>query len=244
MVRPFSLSALLIAGSIRAVIADYDTSFNPITNPLSDDTIYAGEYFDITWINNTVDPISLLLFFWGTGRNWILADNIPNTGLYHWWVSDKIAYPTLVNTDYAGDPYWFEIHIYNGSFRKTMGPNADSYIGTAENVMKMDKGGLWFNITAPTYSVEVYSVVTVNPTSYKTISGGTTETFPITWPTVPPPSSLSNSATSGTKVGSRTSTSRVPTFASISEGIPNWKSKSIVIVWVILAIVVGVVAVV
>src|SRR5271169_4195552 len=164
MVRSFSLSALLIAVSIRAVIADYDTSFNPITNPLPVDTIYAGEYFNITWINNTADPISLLLFFWGTDRNWILADNIPNTGLYRWWVSDQIAYPTLVNTVYAGDPCWFEIHIYNGSFRNTIGPNADSYIGTAEDVMKMDKGGLWFNITAPTYSVEVYSVVTVNPT--------------------------------------------------------------------------------
>jgi hypothetical protein len=225
---PFTLALLVVF--IRTVFADDDPNFNPITSPQPDDTLYAGQYFDIRWDNNTAAPISLLLFFWGTNNNWILADNIPNTGVFHWWVSNQIAYPTLVDTPYAGDPYWFEIHIYNGSFRQTIGSGADNYVGVADDVMKMNRGALWFNITAPIYSVQIFDVVTVNPTSFSTISGGTTETEPVTWSTVPSPTTsnggtitqFSGSTVTGGKPKSNTVATtisgRLPTFAAVISG--------------------------
>lgn len=244
MIRSRLFHLLWLAACIGAALADLDSTFNPITKPVSNDRIFAGQYFDIKWINNTPDPISLLLFFWGTNQNWILADNIPNTGVYHWWVSDQIAYPTLVDTIYAGDPNWFEIHIYNGSFRNTIGPGANSYIGNADALMKMNVGGLWFNITAPMYSVQINSVVTVNPTSFSTITGGTTETFPITWSTVPSPRdgpTGSSAVTPGVAAGSRTSTTRIPTFASINGGMSSWRwsFEGPWIGWVLLTVAVG-----
>jgi hypothetical protein len=224
---PFTLA--LLALSIRIVLGDDDPNFNPITSPQPDDTVYAGQLFDIQWDNNTADPISLLLFYWGTNNNWILADNIPNTGSFQWWVSNQIAYPTLVDTPYAGDPYWFEIHIYNGSFRQTIGAGADNYVGIADDIMKMNRGALWFNITAPLYSVQIYDVVTVNPTEFSTISGGTTETEPVTWATVPSPTTTNvgtitsfSGPTTGAKATTnptaRPSSGRIPTFAAIVSG--------------------------
>ena len=242
------VTALLIA----AVVAVEDSSFNPITKPAPDDTVYAGQNFDIRWTNNTADPISLVLFFWGTDQNWILADNIPNVGVYQWWVNDQIAYPTLVNTPYAGDHYWFEIHIYNGSFRNTIGPNADSYIGDASDVMLMSRGGLWFNITAPIYSVQIFSIRTINPTSFSTISGGTTETFPITWATVASPLGNNLAATAATSVGptatgrgTQLTSSRRPTFASISGAIAAWRNAEAVwgLVWAGFALAIGALAI-
>ena len=219
--------SLVVALLLAAVVAVEDDSFNPITAPAPDDTLYAGEIFTIRWSNNTADPISLVLYFWGTEQNWILADNIPNFGMYQWWVNDQIAYPTLVNTPYAGDPYWFEMHIYNGGFRNTIGPNADSYVGDASDMMLMSRGGLWFNITAPIYAVQIFNVITVNPTSFSTISGGTTETFPITWATVASPLNNNVAVTAGSSIGptaiptNKHGTTgatgyRTPTFASIS----------------------------
>ena len=246
-----SYHILLLVGLIQLAVADWDESFNPITNPIPDETLFAGQYFDIKWTITTSDPVSLLLFFWGTNRNWILADNIANTGVYHWWVSDQIAYPTLVNSIYAGDPDWFEIHIYNGSFRNTIGSGADEYVGIADNVMKMNRGAMWFNITAPTYSVQVDKVVTINPTSFSTIWGGTTETFPITWSTVPSPlttdrgQGASPTTTSLATIGSHTSTTRIPTFAIINGVISNWKGVEgfAQFGWVCAAIVIGVAAI-
>jgi len=221
-----------------SISADDDPNFNPITSPQPDDTVFAGQYFDIKWTNNTPYPVSLLLYYWGTERNWILADNIPNVGMYHWWVSDQIAYPTLVNTPYAGDPNWFEIHIYNGSFRQAMGPNADSYVGIADSVLKMNRGALWFNITAPIYSVQIYSVETVNPTSFSTISGGTTETIPITWSTVPSPTNTGISAPTHSgpiSSGAGRPSQRLPTFASISGGMGGWEDIPLgKLLWMIL----------
>ena len=150
-------------------------------------------------------------------------------GVYHWWVSDQIAYPTLVDSIYAGDPKWFEIHIYNGSFRNAIGLGEDAYVGIADNVMKMNRGGMWFNITAPTYSVQVEKVVTMNPTSFSTISGGTTESFPVTWSTVPSPPNngqgASSTITSLATIGGRTSTTRIPTFATINRGTSNSRAE-------------------
>lgn len=235
-----------------AVFAVEDDSFNPINSPAPDDTIFAGEIFDIRWSNNTADPVSLVLFFWGTEQNWILADNMPNVGVYQWWVNDQIAYPTLVNTPYAGDPFWFEMHIYNGSFRDTIGPNADTYIGDASNLMLMSRGGLWFNITAPIYSVQIFNVVTINPTSFSTVSGGTTETFPITWPTVASPTNNNVGITTGSILGPTATNSnygpttggtiyRLPTFASISGTMVSWGDVRLVwgVVYVTVAVVIG-----
>ena len=65
------------------------------------------------------------------------------------------------------------IFIPNASFRNTIGPRADAYVGIADDVVEMNHGA----ITAATYSVQVDKVVTINPTSFSTILGGTTETF-------------------------------------------------------------------
>ena len=244
---------LAVATFLSTVVAVEDDSFNPINSPAPDDMIFAGEIFDIRWANNTVDPISLVLYFWGTEQNWILADNIPNVGVYQWWVNDQIAYPTLVNTPYAGDPYWFEMHIYNGSFRTTIGPNADSYVGDASDLMLMSRGGLWFNITAPIYSVQIFNVITINPTSFSTESGGTTETFPITWPTVASPIGDNVGVTAGASMGptvtgsnyntrtAGTSSYRRPTFASISGATMTWVNVGLTwgLVWSAVVIVVG-----
>lgn len=247
---------------IAAVLADYDPSFNPITSPQPNQRLFAGQYFNIKWTNNTSGPISLLLFFWGTQRNWIIADNIPNVGSFNWWISDKIAYPTIINTVYAGNPYWFEIHIFNGSFRDTVGPGANSYVGLGDTLLKMNRGALWFNITAPTYSVQNFKVQTVSKTIFSTIYGGTTETFKVTWSTVSPtPNSLTNiptttgslSASTSLNMSTTSTTSinpfpatRLPTFASINGGVVNgsilyWTQNSW-LVWVCIAIVFGAVA--
>jgi hypothetical protein len=237
MVLTNILKILVHTLCISPVLAIYNTSFNPIIKPQPYDTAYAGQYFDIIWTTTTSTPVSLLLYFWGTGRNWILADNIPNTGIFQWYVSPTIAYPTLVNTPYAGDPDWFEIHIYNGSFRNTMGVSGDEYVGDASDIMEMDKGGLWFNITAPIYSVQIYEVVTAGKT-VSTVSGATTMTFPVTW-TTGPGSMTTSAATSGsstvsttrevktrTAFGTAGESSRVPTFASVrSDGITMWSSE-------------------
>ena len=247
---------LIAALLFTTVVAVEDDSFNPITAPAPDDTVYAGEIFNIRWTNNTADPISLVLYFWGTDQNWILADNIPNLGVYQWWVNDQVAYPTLVNTIYAGDPYWFEMHIYNGSFRNTIGPNADSYIGDASDLMLMSRGGLWFNITAPIYSVQIFNVITVNPTSFSTISGGTTETFPITWATVASPINNNAAFTAGSSIGPTAAANgndgttggtsyRTPTFASISGAIVTWGNSDALrgIIWAGFVVAIGAVVV-
>jgi hypothetical protein len=249
---------------IVAVIAAYVPSFNPITSPQVNQRLFAGQYFNIQWTNNTSDRISLLLFFWGTQNNWILADNIPNVGTFSWWISDKIAYPTIIDTTSAGNPYWFEIHIFNGSFRDTVGPGADSYVGMGDNLMTMNRGPLWFNITAPIYSVQTRKIETVSKTILSTIYGGTTETFPITWSTVSPTSNSvtdsptttsSTSVSMSSNVSSTTTTTsgglipdtRLPTFASINGGVVtgavlHWTQKPWV-PWVCFAVVLGAVAV-
>jgi hypothetical protein len=244
---------LLFTFTISAVLAAYNTSFNPILKPQPYDTVYAGQYTSIQWTPTTSTPISLLLYFWGTGRNWILADNIPNTGSFNWYVSPTIAYPTLVNTPYAGDPNWFEIHIYNGSFRATMGIGADEFVGVASDVMEMDKGGLWFNITAPLYSVQIYNVVTAGG-MVSTVSGGTTVSIPVTWTTGAATSGSTSGSTGGsTTVAGRTLTKtafgtslslRVPTFESISEGIMTWSQDGLIRVFVVgMAVILGIIAV-
>jgi hypothetical protein len=245
----YFLKILLSTFTLSPVLAAYNTSFNPILKPQPYDTVYAGQYTSIQWTPTTTTPISLLLYFWGTGRNWILADNIPNTGSFNWYVSPTIAYPTLVNTPYAGDPNWFEIHIYNGSFRGVMGVGADEFVGVASDVMEMDKGGLWFNITAPVYSVEIYNVFTAGG-MVSTVSGGTTVSLPVTWTTGGP---TSMSTGGSTTVAGRTLTktafgtslsSRVPTFESISEGITTWSQDGLIRVFVVgMAVILGIIAV-
>jgi hypothetical protein len=86
---------LIAALLFTTVVAVEDDSFNPITAPAPDDTVYAGEIFNIRWTNNTADPISLVLYFWGTDQNWILADNIPNLGVYQWWVKSRIQLSSI-----------------------------------------------------------------------------------------------------------------------------------------------------
>lgn len=118
-----------------------------------------------------------------------------------------------------------------------MGVSGDEYVGDASDVMEMDKGGLWFNITAPTYSVQIYEVVTAGKT-VSTVSGATTMMFPVTW-TTGPGSMTTSAATSGsstaattrevktrTAIGTIAEGSRVPTFASVqSDGITMWSSE-------------------
>lgn len=229
--------ALLFLGAHAA----QNTSFNPILKPAPYDTVFAGQYTPITWTPTTRDPISLLLYYWGTSRTWILADNIANTGQFQWFVSPDIAYPTLVDTPYAGDPDWFEIHIYNGSFRQVMGAQADGFVGIADQQMEMNRGAMWFNITAPRYSVEVVKTVMAGGITSMS-SGGITVTNAVTWTTgaVPTPGIKDNGAggngvptsmvmggsVTGSRIGNAPS-SRVPSFASVksSAGISNWRNQ-------------------
>ena len=135
-----------------------------------------------------------------------------------------------------------------------MGVGADEFVGVASDVMEMDKGGLWFNITAPMYSVQIYNVVTTGG-MVSTVSGGTTVSIPVTWTTGAATSTSTSTSgiTGSTTVAGRTLTKtafgtslslRVPTFESISEGMTTWSQDGLIRVFAVgMAVILGIIAV-
>ena len=122
-----------------------------------------------------------------------------------------------------------------------MGAEADGFVGIADQQMEMNRGAMWFNITAPRYSVEIVRTVTMAQGGMTSLSsGGVTVTNPVTWTTgavpmpgvkdngaggVGVPTSMAVAASTGIGAGEGLS-SRVPNFASVqsSAGL-NWRRQ-------------------
>ncbi|KAK6336387.1 hypothetical protein TWF696_001947 [Orbilia brochopaga] len=88
-----SAVAFTLAACAALVSAQAPTTPNAISNPISGDTITAGQSYDITWINPTPGTVTLTLM---TGpANQLtpvttIASNIPNDGSYTWNVPSNI----------------------------------------------------------------------------------------------------------------------------------------------------------
>jgi hypothetical protein len=101
-----------IASHIDSAHALYNSTFNPILVPRSNEVIRLGQNFDILWSPTTTGAVSLFLRYFGTTTGNVIADSIEaSSGHYRWLVPNALA----ANTTDNSDPFNFELRIYQGS---------------------------------------------------------------------------------------------------------------------------------